>query len=306
MRKLFRRLPDRNKKWAAAEEVPTLPIPKEALEKDTELQDQSAESLTAAFLVGCAQSPGKVREQNEDALFSLSTVIANDNYHLPLGVFIVADGMGGHNQGEVASKVAVRVSARLILQVLFLPLLVAQTQPTQLPIQDVLKNCVLEAHQAILNEAPGSGTTLSIAVMLYNNLYTSHVGDSRVYLIRSTGRLKAITRDHSLVNRMLELGKLTPEEAEHHPQRNVLYRALGQKTPPEPELRRMTLEDYSHVLLCSDGLWGSMTEDEIAKVVTSIDSPQTAAQKLIEEANAHGGQDNITSIVIKLPRNTSA
>lgn len=302
MRKLFRPRFDQSKKANSAQEIPTIPLPREALVENPAPVQSPTKSVATAYLVGCAQSPGKVRERNEDALFSLTAVIMNDEVLFPFGVFIVADGMGGHRHGEIASKVAVRTSADLIAHELFLPLLHGQTLPHQLPVQDVLNKCILSAHQTILSEVPGSGTTLSIALMVQDQLHISHVGDSRVYLSHFNGGLKAVTRDHSLVNRMLELGKITKEEAEHHPQRNVLYRALGQEAPPEPEFYRIGLEGCSHVLLCSDGLWGSVPEDEIVKILASQDSPQTAALKLVEEANARGGQDNITSIVIKVPR----
>jgi protein phosphatase len=164
-----------------------------------------------------------------------------------------------------------------------------------------MQSAVQEAHRVILKEAPGSGTTLTAMLILDRQMTIAHVGDSRVSLIDSDGFIQTITRDHSLVMRMMELGQLTSEEAAIHPQRNVLYRALGQGEPFTPDITTQPLPESGSILLCSDGLWGVVPEDEIVKLVNSSQDPELACQKLINAANAAGGPDNITAILVRVP-----
>jgi len=129
----------------------------------------------------------------------------------------------------------------------------------------------------------------------------AHVGDSRAYAISTDGTSQILTRDHSLVMRMIELGQLTAEEAQVHPQRNVLYRALGQGEPFASDISTSPLPDSGHILLCSDGLWGVVGEVEIIRIIAAAPSPQVASQLLVDAANTNGGPDNISAILIRLP-----
>jgi serine/threonine protein phosphatase PrpC len=142
---------------------------------------------------------------------------------------------------------------------------------------------------------------LTAALVVGKQVFITHVGDSRAYIIESSGRVETVTRDHSLVKRLVELGQITQEEAAVHPQRNVLYRALGQGEPFEPDMSSTQLPDSGYLLLCSDGLWGVVPDNEILQLVSSSSSPQQACQKLVEAANTAGGPDNITAILVHLP-----
>jgi serine/threonine protein phosphatase PrpC len=126
------------------------------------------------------------------------------------------------------------------------------------------------------------------------------VGDSRAYLI-SDSNMELITRDHSLVRRLQELGRLTSEEAEVHPQRNVLYRALGQGETMDTDAATRRLPPGSRLLLCSDGMWGVVGDERIAAILDEVDSPQEACNLMVEEANARGGPDNITAVLMQMP-----
>jgi serine/threonine protein phosphatase PrpC len=129
----------------------------------------------------------------------------------------------------------------------------------------------------------------------------THVGDSRAYSIHPDGRMQVLTRDHSLVRRLEELGQLTAEEAAQHPQRNVLYRALGQGDPFEPDISTFPLPKSGHLLLCSDGLWNVVPELDILHIIRTNPDPQQACQKMIDAANTAGGPDNISAILVCLP-----
>jgi PPM family protein phosphatase len=250
---------------------------------------------------GCAQSIGKQRDHNEDALFASSTVLASDNTNIPFGLFIIADGMGGHQHGEVASGVAIRAMASFIIRKLFVPTYSLSRENPDESLQEILQTGVLEAHQAILKEAAGGGTTLTTALIIGSQLMISHVGDSRAYAIYPDGRIHVITRDHSLVKRLEELGQITSSEAAIHPQRNVLYRALGQGEPFEPDVTTYPLPQNGYVLLCSDGLWGVISENDIIDIIRSTTDLKEACHQMVDLANNAGGPDNISVIIVRSP-----
>lgn len=251
--------------------------------------------------VGYAQSVGKVREHNEDSLLAVNTLLASNGNSYIFGLFIVADGMGGHKNGEIASGLAVRTIAGQIVRKIYTNIIAPQPSQPDESIQEILETSIQDAHRAIMKEAPGSGTTLSAMLVLDTQMSIAHVGDSRVYSIAPDGSMQVLTRDHSLVMRMMELGQLTEQEAAIHPQRNVLYRALGQGEPFAPDITTSPLPESGHLLICSDGLWGVIPGEQIARLVNKSPSPQIASQLLVDAANSAGGPDNISAILIRLP-----
>lgn len=256
---------------------------------------------TPLMTVGCGQSIGMQRDHNEDAIFLLSSILTTDNQLIPFGLYIVADGMGGHQHGEVASNVAIRSISSHVIQQLYTPLLKpTPTQPSS-SLQEILRNGVLEAHHAIIRKVPGGGTTLTAVLIIGNQMNVAHVGDSRAYLISENGSTKVITRDHSLVKRLEELGQLTSDEAAIHPQRNVLYRALGQGEPFEPDVSSFQTPVGCWLLICSDGLWGVVSEEQIVEIIQNSHNPHAACQLMIDAANELGGPDNISAVLIAFP-----
>jgi protein phosphatase len=168
---------------------------------------------------------------------------------------------------------------------------------SQTPINEVLTSAVITANNAVLENVPEAGTTLTITVVMGHHAYLAHVGDSRAYLYHNN-QLKQITQDHSLVARLVELGQATVEEALSHPQRNVLYRAVGQTGALEVAIYLQSLPPNSYLLMCSDGLWGLVSDDDIARILASATSPEDGVNKLVDTANAKGGDDNITALLI--------
>jgi serine/threonine protein phosphatase PrpC len=253
------------------------------------------------LIVGCGHSVGLQREHNEDALFSLTTNLVAGETSIPFGLYIIADGMGGHQHGEIASGVAIRSMANYIIQKIYLSYLGLSTSHTEESIQEILQEGINQAHRSILKDAEGGGTTLTAALIMGDKLTITHVGDSRAYILKAETQPETITHDHSLVKRLVELGQITQDEAAMHPQRNVLYRALGQGEPFEPDIATFPLPKDSYLLLCSDGLWGVVPEDTLLDIVTSSPNPQVACQLLTDAANAAGGPDNISIILVHLP-----
>ena len=244
---------------------------------------------------------GRVRKNNQDSAFSLLATLPRQGVDIPVGLFVVADGMGGHDGGEVASRLAVRAVVFQILDQLMLPALDdAMTEE----LQQLMITAVQEANSDIWNhaQAVGSdmGTTCTAVLLLGNSLFIAHVGDSRAYLLID-GKLTLITTDHSTVGRLIQMGQITPAEARDHPLRNQLYRTVGQQPAVQVDFIYQHLGSATHLLLCSDGMWGMLGEEYIVRALTNTVWPQDACDELIALANLAGGEDNISAVVVTLP-----
>jgi len=264
------------------------------------LSEKSNDIEIRELNVSVGQSIGLERDHNEDSLFSITANLSSNASSLLFGFYVVADGMGGHLHGEIASATAVRVISEHVMSKLYAPLFGLSPAIPDESITEILEDGVFKAHNAILEKTSGGGTTLTSVLILGKQMTIAHVGDSRVYRIKNNGTMESITRDHSLVKRLEELGQITAEEAAVHPQRNVLYRALGQGEPFEPEIFTNPLPEDGYLLICSDGLWGVVPEVQIGKIITESSDIYEATDTLVKTANAAGGPDNITAILIKL------
>ncbi len=255
------------------------------------------------LIVGSSQSIGIERSHNEDALLLLNGFTMGINAHADFGVFLVADGMGGHRAGEVASAVTIRTVARKITEHTVVELLNGDEDTEGESLQDQLKQALEEANQAVVDTVPGGGTTLTAAVLVGNQVTIGHVGDSRAYFIQD-GKPEVITRDHSLVERLRELGQLTEEEAAVHPQRTVLYRAIGQGANLEVDVFSMPVPMGGYLLICSDGLWGVVPDPTMLEIIKMAPNPQVACDQLVQAANFAGGPDNISVVLVQFPRDS--
>jgi len=250
------------------------------------------------YIVGSGQSVGLQRDHNEDALFTLSSVLSDGKTEEPFGLYIIADGMGGHRNGEIASSVAIRVVVRYVIDQLYKILLEPQQNMPALRVQEILTGAVAEAQKAVTQFAPGGGTTLTIALILADQLTLAHVGDSRAYLVQPNGNLQKITTDHSLVQRLIDMHEIKPEQAENHPQKNILLKAVGQPDPYQADTHLLKIPRGVGLLLCSDGLWGVIPESSISRILRRKEEPVAACQALVEAANRNGGPDNISVIYV--------
>ena len=297
MKSFFDRLRGKKTKpFTAQVNVSTTPLSAEQIRIDSV---HSSRFEPQQLISGCAQSIGKQREHNEDCLFAFLVTTGGEANSTPLGLFIVADGMGGHQYGEVASSVAVRTMANYLLK-RFHAYLINPSEGMEEPLQEIMRSAITEAQRAVIQAAPGSGTTLTAALVLGQQMTIAHVGDSRAYAIRTDGRVEVLTRDHSLVKRLEELGQISPEEIAAHPQRNVLYRALGQGEVLEPDIFTTPFPQPGYLLLCSDGLWSVVSDDSLCALVTSAPNLHSACQNLITAANDAGGPDNISAVLVQL------
>ena len=269
------------------------------------LSTTSTTSTQPRLRAGWATDVGEVRRHNEDTALVITAAHDGDNASPTLGVFILADGMGGHQAGEVASSMAARIVAHHNIRQFYLPILTSQEHGTDQPaLNDVLVDAVQAANSAVADQVPGGGTTLTCALVLGPRAYIAHVGDSRAYIVTPEG-LDQITHDHSLVDRLVELGQLTPDEAATHPQKNVLYRAVGQSGTLEVDTYVRTVPPGGRLLLCSDGLWSVVSEQETIEIITTAASLDAACEQLVLAAKQAGGPDNATAILIAPPLDQS-
>jgi serine/threonine protein phosphatase PrpC len=299
IRSLFRRGPTAESSpetnAAASHTAPLTPTQIDAITSTTARLDPDQ-------LFSCsALSVGRERDHNEDTLFSFTALLGSENKTFSLGIFIVADGLGGHEAGDIASQTASRSMAGTLMRAYYAPFFGLDPDPPQDSVQEILEIGVKEAHKAVQNRAAGGGTTLTTVVILGNRMSIAHVGDSRAYLLNPAGQLNLLTKDHSFANKLVELGEITPEEAETHPKRHDLYRALGLEVSAEPEIYTASLPKVGYLIVCSDGLWGVVPENELAHLITSASTLQVACSRLVEAANAAGGPDNISVILVKFP-----
>lgn len=262
-----------------------------------------AESRTSGknLIYGQKSDVGQVRDNNQDSMLSSVTSIASTEEQPEFGLFVIADGMGGHTDGEKASALAARAVGKHTAAEILMPMLKREDSNSDRPtVAEVLREAIQEANRTVSADVPDGGTTLTIAAIIGDLAYIAHVGDSRAYLITQDG-IEQLTRDHSLVQRLIELDQLTKEEALEHNQRNVLYRAIGQNENIDVDAITRRLTPGSRLLLCSDGLWNMIPDEEIRNTVLSSPSPQAACDTLVKLANARGGSDNISVILVKIP-----
>lgn len=274
------------------------PIPPEPLGQD-ESRTGGISHLPFGLHIGKLTDVGRIRERNEDTLYTIESLIQYDYGQELFGLLIVADGMGGHQKGDVASSVAVRATASYILSDVYLPGLRSSNQTVASPpINEVLVSAVEKANALVRQAVPEGGTTLTIALVLGNSAYIAHVGDSRAYFINQDA-IQQITEDHSLAQRLKDIGQASPEQVARV--ENVLYRAVGQGNEIDVDTYIQHLPPGSSLLLCSDGLWKSVNSDEILKDIINISTtPQEACERLVVVANENGGDDNITGIVASM------
>ena len=229
---------------------------------------------------------GMVREVNQDYVFTSAAPIGN----LP-NLLVVADGMGGHRAGEYASRLAVEVLKQSLEDSV-------ETNP-----ETMIRNAIAHANEGVLNAAKqdenlnGMGTTLVVATVIERTLYFANVGDSRLYLINDD--IKQLSRDHSLVQEMVRLGGINRDEAKHHPDKNIITRAIGVKDEVEIDFFEYRLKKEDIILMCTDGLCNMVEDEEILHIVKFSRDVVEMVEQLIERAKENGGSDNIGVVVAK-------
>lgn len=229
---------------------------------------------------------GQKRNMNQDYVYTSEKSVGN----LP-NLFVVADGMGGHNAGDFASKYTVKQLVKSI-----------ESNPETNPIK-IIRQSIEFANKELLRKAyenselAGMGTTLVVATVINDYIYIANIGDSRLYIINK--EIRQITKDHSLVEEMIRIGEIAREDAKNHPDKNIITRAVGAGEEIAVDFFELKLEKGDTILMCSDGLTNMIEDDEIWKIIKNHKTPKQKAQKLVKIANGYGGKDNITVIIIE-------
>jgi protein phosphatase len=251
-------------------------------------------------LVGVAHSPGIERRHDDDSSFVLMGGADGDQRLPDFGLFCVADGLGGYDHGHIASSIAIRTIARVLIRGAFLDLFNLERTMEIESMIELVAGAFEEANRAVFADASGGATTLTSALLLGDQMVVGHVGDTRVYSIVGE-EMKCLTHDHSLIQRLIESGTLSEDEAQESPHRGVLWNAIGKTEELKVDVAPYAVSPGSYLLLCSDGLWGVVPEDEVYRIVVGTQHPQQACEALVRTANDAGGPDNITAILVYIP-----
>lgn len=237
---------------------------------------------------------GQRRELNEDSLLMIEGVMSDS---IPYGLYVVADGIGGHQKGEVASRLTVEsLQAHFTNQ---------PPDPATVPFEEWLREAAMTANKMVMEQQAGQaqgkkmGSTLVMALVKEGQAHIANVGDSRAYHLTAE-TIHQISVDHSLVERLVQIGQITREEARTHKNRNVIYNTIGDKAKMQVSLYHVDLAAGDRLLLCSDGLNNMLTDEEILQISQAHPEPAPACQALVEAANQAGGTDNITTIILQM------
>jgi serine/threonine protein phosphatase PrpC len=286
---------------ASAED--TRPLDQTVVPDDDQIELASSSeppAQQAGLYAAALRDVGRLRQINQDHVYTCVTSLPRQEQDMLIGLFVVADGMGGHEGGEIASRIAISTVARHILGELVVPVL---DDTFGAALQPLVVEAVREANRAIWDQAriQGSdmGTTCTAILVVGRTMYIGHVGDSRAYLLTG-GQLQQLTSDHSAVGRLIQLGQLDPSEAREHPMRSQLYRTVGQQPDVHVDFIQRPLGQSSHLMLCSDGLWSMLDDGVIQEALASGAAPPGICRALVDAANEAGGEDNISLVVIAL------
>ena len=275
------------------DETPSLP---------TLILDPAARAGRLALWAAARSHPGRVREINEDSVLfiRLSGLLAG-GASPELGFFAVADGMGGHDRGEVASRKVLQQLGAALLDRVFKRVVLTGRHGDEAWMERVLRECILAANGELLALQRASdsnmGTTLTAALFIDGRTIVANVGDSRTYRWRG-GALEQITRDHSLVASLVAAGHLEPEAVYTHDQKGMIYRSVGEDADLTVDTFTVELWPNDRLLLCSDGLWEMVRDEGLAAALAAETTPQAVCDRLIDEANRAGGEDNISVLVV--------
>ncbi len=281
------------------DDAPTRPTGNPAASDGIEDQHTLPIARSIDFRVGRQTHAGRVRELNEDSLLTFALTISNESTARPAGLFVVADGIGGHEGGEIASGMLVGALARRAGGWLAS----AAGAGGAFDAETWLAEAIEAGNEAIYARAKTAGyemgTTVVAALVEGERAVIAHVGDSRAYRVNDGG-IERLTADHSLVESMVAAHQITPDEARRHPQANVIYRTVGDQPQVSVDLKQVALSSGDRLLLCSDGLSNMLVDEAIHELVMSAASPQAAADALVDAANEAGGEDNCTVVIVEL------
>lgn len=251
---------------------------------------------------GMTVDKGNRRENNEDSAAAIDMNVATGDATQTIGIYAVADGMGGHREGEVASRLAIQTAVQEVVS-----RITAENGNVADSYKEWLQQALETANRVVRGDRPKHdrmGTTLVVAVVVNDQAYIANVGDSRAYLIIKDD-IYQITQDQSVVQALVTAGAISPEEAQNHPYKHMLSQAIGIDTAIKVDTFNTEIAADAFLLLCSDGLTNELSDNEILNIIRDAETPQLASDQLVKAAKDSGGKDNISVVLIQLSQNTS-
>jgi serine/threonine protein phosphatase PrpC len=261
------------------------------------------ELRNVSLAVGSVSNVGIKRQHkpNEDSLFAVQGARTHNSQPQQFGLFVIADGMGGHTNGQEASRTAIQTMIDFMLPRISVADSAMDNQAYIKLLEDGVQHANYAVHQRNIQDNADMGTTMTTALVIGSMAYIANVGDSRTYLYRQSTGLKKVTRDHSVVANLVDVGVIQPDDIYTHPKRNQIYRSLGEKPVVEVDSFSVELQAGDKLLLCSDGLWDMVRDPDIQRIIASTDaSPSKTSEELIQAALNGGGEDNVSVIVVSI------
>ncbi|HEV2583323.1 MAG TPA: protein phosphatase 2C domain-containing protein, partial [Ktedonobacteraceae bacterium] len=287
-------------------DTPTMPISRKNGYGDTDRQKEGhvvRELHNVSLAVGSLSNVGIKRQHkpNEDSLFAMQGARTHNSQPQQFGLFVIADGMGGHANGGDASRTAIQNMIDFMLPKISVADPTMDDQGYLKLLEEGVQRANLAVHQRNLQDRADMGTTMTTALVIGAMAYVANVGDSRTYLYRQSTGLTKVTRDHSVVASLVDAGIIKPDDIYTHPKRNQIYRSLGEKPVVEVDSFTVELQAGDKLLLCSDGLWDLVRDPDIQRIIASTDSnPTRTTEELIKAALDGGGDDNVSVIVVSI------
>ena len=284
-------------KW---HEEPTMVLPLNRQTTTETIKPPAEKQYTLSIGTGLDAGIKRKDKPNEDRLLAIQGTLANDTCPQPFGLFVIADGIGGHANGQEASRLAIQHIRDVVIPALLSDVKINEEQSAELLLDAIQEanNSLCQYNQMYKSDI---GTTVTAALVVGKTISIANVGDSRTYSYTSASGLKKVTRDHSVVARLVENGAISADDVYTHPRRNEIYRSLGHKTCLDVDMFTHPLTAETTLLLCSDGLW-EMVRDPVIQEILSAELPDAtkASEALVQAALNGGGQDNISVIVVNI------
>jgi protein phosphatase len=292
--RLFKRDTTDDTEATGSDQASTAPL-------DPAMLDQiNGEVFPQHFISGASLAKGSEHNINDDAVLTLSGGVESSDELPDFGLYCVADGVSGQGKGAQASSIAVRSVAHSLTKAAYLHMIIGDPEEEVDPVEDLVRAAIERANRMVRSQAKGGATTMTLALMMGDQMTIGQVGDSRAYLIEED-RFEQLTTDHSVLQRLIDTGVITEKDAEDHPQKNVLWNALGKEIEVNVEVSTHAIPRGGYLLLCSDGLWDVLPQDHIRERITNLVQPQMICEQLVADVVGTDAADDVSVVLVQFP-----
>jgi protein phosphatase len=264
------------------------------------LDQTNGEIFRQHFISGASLAKGSEHDINDDSILTLTGGIESSDGLPDFGLYCVADGVSGQGKGAQASSIAVRSVAHSLTKAAYLHVIIGDPEQDAEPVEDLVRAAIERANRMVRSQAKGGATTMTLALMLGDQMTIGQVGDSRAYLI-DEDRFQQLTNDHSVLQRLIDTGVITEKEAQDHPQKNVLWNALGKEIEVKVDVSTLDIPRGGYLLLCSDGLWDVLSQDHVRQTITNLVQPQMICEQLVADVVDTHAADDVSVVIVQFP-----